>query len=661
VRAVASGALFALATLALGCGSDAAGPPEPACNPLGGSACVLPFPSGIYEKEDSSSASGFRVDIPTGVLPMNADDIRVDPAKWNVYDGWSPNAALVMAWDTGFEPQNLVPPTAPEQSLLDSSPTVIVDLQTGERVPHFAERDEQAIDFGAKDKEIALIIRPVVRLKPKHRYAVGIKKTLKAKGGGELAVTPGFGALVTGGASTSPLIEKVRPRYAEVFAKLAAAGAPKEQLVVAWDFTTRSDELAWRDMIDARDVMLAAAGPDGENIEWTISGVDEVNDATTLRVVRGTIKMPSVLTGTGNDMSVLNRDATGKPKVNGTVPAPFVIVVPKCATEPDRLPMPMVVYGHGLIGSLDEAQGGYPRSFAQRACMAIIATEWRGMSSDDLTAIALALNDINLVDLVMEKLIQGVNQFVMLETLARGQWAKSAMLQEGGKQLFDPSKVHYYGISQGGIFGGTFMAIDPFVERGVLGVPAASYDFIIERSTNWETYRTFTYNSYDENRLYPQILLRLMQMRWDLSDPATFISHLTGDADAPLPGVPKKRMLLHMAKNDSQVANIGAELWARTAGIAVLGPALYPPFQLTVKDGPLTSALTQWDEHREPAPPGGNLTLKDNGTHGSLRRRDKVNEQIIEFFTTGEIVQTCNKSGQPAACDCLTDEVCGPP
>jgi hypothetical protein len=661
--------LYPYASLALGllvaagCGGDDDGGaplvPE-GCNALGGAACAMPFPSSIYEKDDPSTPSGRRVDIAPTALPKNADDVRVDPAPWNRSDGWSPNAALVMAWETGFDPAGLPPADDPAKSLEDTSPTVIVDLETGERVPHFAERDEQAIDYGAPDAEISLIIRPVIRLKPAHHYAVGIKKTLKAKGGGELPIAPGFQALVDGTPTRDALLERARPRYADTFAKLAAAGAPKEQLVVAWDFTTRSDEPAWRDMIDARDAMLAAAGEKGANITWTIDMVEELNDEKTLRVIHGHFDTPSVLSGDGGDQAVLERDATGKVKTNGTVAAPFSIVVPKCATDPANLPMPMVVYGHGLIGSLGEATGGYPRTFAQRACMAIIATEWRGMSSADLTAIALALNDINKVDLVMEKLVQGVNQFVMLEQLARGQWAQSPMLQEGGKQLLDGSKVHYYGISQGGIFGGTFMAVDPFVERGVLGVPAASYDYIIERSTNWQTYRVFVYNSYSDDRRYPQILLRLIQMRWDLSDPATYVGHLTGDAEPTLPGVPAKQMLLHVAMGDSQVANIGADLWARIAGIKVLGPAIYTPYLLEVADGPLTSALTQWDEHREPLPPGGNYTAEDNGTHGTLRKREKVNDQIVTFFQTGEIVQTCTMGGTPVACDCTTDEICGP-
>jgi hypothetical protein len=658
---LSSAALVLVGAIAAGCGDSRTKVAEPGCNALGGGACVLPFPSAIYETEDSASPTGRRVDIPEGVLPKNGNGARVDPAPFNKMDGWSPNIALLMAWQGGFDPAGLVPQSDPAASLEAASPTVVVDMETGERVPHFAEKDAEAIDLGAPESEIALIIRPVVRLQPGHHYAVGVRKTLKAVGGGDLPTSHGFQAILDDKKTSDERLEKNRAAFDDIFAKLEAAGVPKTDLVVAWDFHTRSDESAESDLVEARDALLAAAGENAEDVTYTIDSDGPSDDTTnTLRIVRGTIDFPSVLTGDGGAASVLNRGANGKPAVNGTVKDEFSIVIPACASDPANLPLPMVVYGHGLIGSLAEATGGYPRKFGQLSCMAVIATEWRGMEEDDLTAIALALSDINKQDYVMEKLVQGINQFVILELVARKKWATAPEFRQDGMPLLDPTKVFYYGISQGGIFGGTFMAIDPFVTRGVLGVPAANYNFIIERSTNWQTYRVFVYNAYTDNRIEPQILLGLMQARWDLTDPITHISHITGDVKAPYHDTPPKQVLLQMAFGDAQVNNIGAELWARTAGIPVLGPALYTPFLVEVASGPLSSALTQWNEHRLPLPPEANICTEDNGTHGSLRKRDKVNEQIIHFFETGEIVDTCLSGGVEVACDCTTDEICGP-
>jgi hypothetical protein len=205
------------------------------------------------------------------------------------------------------------------------------------------------------------------------------------------------------------------------------------------------------------------------------------------------------------------------------------------------------------------------------------------------------------------------------------------------------------------------MAVDPFVTRGVLGVPAANYTYYLERSTNWPLYRQFLTNAYPDDPLAIQVLLILMQTWWDKSDPSSYVSHLTGAVEPPLRGVPPKQILMQMAVGDCQVGNIGTEWEARVMGVPVLGPALYAPYGVPEETGPLSSALTIWDEHKVPVPPLTNSSApEDNRTHGTLRKRGATNEQIRIFMQTGEIVQTCSSGGAPAACDCVDDLVCGP-
>ncbi len=660
-----------LSIAACGGGDDAKPkqpPPVPAgCNALGGSACVMPWPSAIYEKDDAASPTGHRLDIPDGVLPMNDKGVRPGVARYNVMDGWSANIPLLMAWETGFDPAPLPTPTDPGKSLDASSPTVVIDLATGERVAHFAEADLEARDIElGPPSQVALIIRPLVRLTPGKRYAVGIRKSLKAKGGGELPVTPHFQALVDGKPSGDERIERVRASYDDIFARLEAAGVPRADLVVAWDFTVRTDEPVYRDLLDGRDAMLAAIG-DGTGWKLTVTGdAPGMEPENAARVVEGTFDVPNLLSGDGGDDAVLYRGADGHVAVNPDKPrlqARFAVVIPRCA-ETAPLPLPIVVFGHGLVGSIGEAESGYVPYFAQRECFAIVATEWRGMSSGDLNIVGQVLGDVDQVDKIMEKLVQGVNQFVALETVTRLVWAKDALFKgRGGASLLDPDKMYFYGLSQGSIFGGSFMAIDPYITRGVMGVPASNFSMIIERSTNWGVYRLFIYRAYTSNLLDPQILLTLAQTGWDLTDSITHVSHLTGDVDARYKNVPRKQILMQMSFGDSSVNNLGAELWARTAGIKVLEPALYTPYAVatTADPGPDGSALTQWDEHRLPRPPGGNVTPDENQTHGSLRARDKINDQIQHFFTTGEIIPVCKMGDQVVACDCTTDEICGPP
>jgi hypothetical protein len=171
-------------------------------------------------------------------------------------------------------------------------------------------------------------------------------------------------------------------------------------------------------------------------------------------------------------------------------------------------------------------------------------------------------------------------------------------------------------------------------------------------------------NAYPDSKLVQQLNMGFIQMAWDLIDPITHVGHVTGTAGTVYPDTAAKQVLLHVAVGDSQVANIGADLMARTMGLDVLAPHLdsYPLYLLDATPGPLSSAATYWDEHMDPDPPLGNRANSvDNGTHGSLRFRAAAITQIIDFFQTGEINQTCTLGGVAAACDCTTDEVCGPP
>ena len=92
----------------------------------------------------------------------------------------SPSASIFTAFPVRVDPANLVGWADYPDSLTDASPTVVLDMETGMRVAHFAEVDANA-DSSLDDQ--ALYIRPAYRLRPAARYAVAIRKTLKAEDG----------------------------------------------------------------------------------------------------------------------------------------------------------------------------------------------------------------------------------------------------------------------------------------------------------------------------------------------------------------------------------------------------------------------------------------------------------------------------------------------
>ncbi|MEI2697230.1 MAG: transglycosylase family protein [Microthrixaceae bacterium] len=105
--------------------------------------CLLPFPSDTYTVDDPATGTGRRVALPQGML-ANVDGQTVDPTAWNRNDGFSPNTPI-LAYVPGIDPDATALPSEGDIgfSLTDESATVIVDLDSGQLVPHWAEMDLQ--------------------------------------------------------------------------------------------------------------------------------------------------------------------------------------------------------------------------------------------------------------------------------------------------------------------------------------------------------------------------------------------------------------------------------------------------------------------------------------------------------------------------------------
>nr|MBA3501023.1 hypothetical protein [Deltaproteobacteria bacterium] len=450
----------------IGCGGDGGSAVAPECNALGSTGCVLPWPSAVYQREDTTSPTGFRLDLPLGALPVNFDGIEIDPARINQRTGFSPMSQVLLTFPGGVDGANLVGAGDIAASVTDASPTVIVDMATGERVAHFAEVDVNELD---KPEEQVLYLRPAVRLKGNTRYAVAIKKTLRDKAGGELPSPAGFRAMQGGDASGHARLDHVRARFPEMFAALATAGIAKDDLVVAFDFDTADDDTLMADPLAARDAAMAVVG-NGDGISYTVKSEMMNPEAGIARIIRLEYVTPQIadLTGKG-----FHRGSDGKVMVNGTTTTIASIVVPSCATTGNKAGI--VIYGHGFFGGLDESTGGYIRSFAKATCNVVVGGLWRGMSADDVADAVLALNDLNKMHGFGERVWQGMVDFMTLTKLARGKLATEVL---GG--VVDPARTWYYGISQGHILGSTFFAYDPTLTRAVLAVGGANWAVMFE-------------------------------------------------------------------------------------------------------------------------------------------------------------------------------------
>lgn len=631
------------------CSGDTALPIEAQCNPLGVNHCMTPWPSSVFEVDDATTPTGRHLAIPATTLPTNFDGDQIDPAGWNKADGFSPAAPMVMSFPGGVSVDGLPPADNMDVSLQPDSPTVIIDMTDGnKRIAHFAELDAQA---AATPDSQALFIRPAMRLTGGHRYAVAITNKVKAQDGGELPVPPGFAALRDGKHTDHALLETERPRLKEALDALDEAGFPAADLVVAWDFTVASDDFIHRDMIAARDRAVAAL--DTHPIAFTIATDEVPGDGTQIkRKITGTLDAPLFLTKDGKFVpgTAIARDGDDLPALQGWYQIPFSAIVPACAyTSP--APVPMVIYGHGLMGSSNEATGGVQSQTAAEDCLVIVGTDMRGMSTPDLPNVVSTLNDLNNSDQVFEVLEQGLVNHITLVRAMRTTFAQSLFVDasQNGKSLVDPQKVYYYGLSQGGIFGTAVMAYEPTMQRAVLGVGGANYSVLLDRSADWPQYRTILSGGYTD-ALDDTLAIGLCQMRWDKVEGSGVVNTvLNGAPTAPI----AKQLLMEIALSDEQVPNLGSYWQARSMGIPVLGPTPVTPWGLQVQASPLeagASAILIMDGGA-PAAPTTNIPAPkiDPSMHDLTRTQPATRRQIKQFFETGQIVNECN-----GVCTCQT-------
>jgi hypothetical protein len=338
----------------------------------------------------------------------------------------------------------------------------------------------------------------------------------------------------------------------------------------------------------------------------------------------------------------MNLDANGVPMQNGTATAPFIVNIPR-STVVDGVAHPArpVVYGHGLFGDGTEVNAGHLRAFSNRVNIMFAGTDWIGMAEDDLMPVQRMIRNLSDFSIIPDRLQQAMLNFILLGRLmtAEDGFVTHEAFQLNGMPLIDRSELFYYGLSQGGIQGGTYLALSPDIKRGVLGVGASNYSILLQRSIDFAPFQ-FILNGFYSDQLERALLYPLLQMVWDRAEPDGYLSHLVAD---PLPGSPAKKVLLQPGLHDSQVATLGSEIQARSLGIPAMAPSAVPAFQIAEMEPPFDgSAYVPYDVGGAAPPLTNTPPTSDNGVHEAVRRLTAAQDQIDAFLRTdGQVVNFC--------------------
>ncbi len=638
------GLACSLVVLGVSCGDEparkAAGPtvevpPIPdGCNPLAADAdCLLPYPSDFFRTDDPAGGRK-RVSIPGGAIPKTRDGLPLDFLSTHPADGFSVLPPILALFPGGVDPASLLFHTADvTRSLGGDATTVLLRADTGERILHFAELDPEA----DADARRALVIRPLVRLDNDARYVVAVRG-LKDRAGAPVPPPAGFRALRDRASNLPAALGALAARYEiDVFAPLERAGVPRTELILAWDFTVRSEADATGDLLTIREDLrtrLDAAPP-----AITIKSIKQNPAPHIARLVEGTVQVPLYVNST-EPAAALRRDAAGKPVAEGTAEVPFSMIIPPSVTA-GGAPARLLQFGHGFFGDRGEIVDSFVPEFADRSRLVVFGTDWWGMSKADITPILTAISDQPAEAFrFADRVAQGMANAIVMARAAKG--PLHDLVRAGGPALWETQNLYFYGISQGAILGGSYLAISPDVDRAVLSVGGCAFSFMMFRARPFYAFLAVL-RSYIQSPLDLQKLTTLSQTTFDRFDPITFAPRALA---RPWPGArPDRRLLFQVGRGDTQVPNLAAELYTRALGIPQLGPTEREVPALPLATAPHDGSGLQYFFFGIDPLPDTIATPADDGNevHEAVRRLAAGQAQIDRFLRpAGRIEQSCD-------------------
>jgi hypothetical protein len=634
-----------------------------ACDPLDPAQCMLPYPNDWFTKPDPTSSTGRRLDLVVAGMPHNTAGKPIETQELNRSDGFSAGAQILTVVPGMTSNADLVPSGLPPVTdlSLNNGPdpgVVLLDTRTGEHVPVWVEVDQYTQESGPTSTGTVqqdLMIHPAANLIDGDRYIVALRH-LHTDSGSIAQASAAFAAYRDGTASASD----ARTAHMEnLFSTLQRAGVARDNLYLAWDFTTASTKNVTGRLLAIRDAAFAQLGDTtpadsvvgGASPAFTVDAVTNYTasqDAKVARRVTGHFTVPcyiaptcdppqkcdSISQGIVDDcptpgqfaLDPTNPDAVPTQTPGQTYQANFICNVGRSAFENHQRER-AVEYGHGLFGGAGEVNSDPQQTMAENYGMMYCATDWFGMASADVPNAVIALTDLSHFPVITDRVQQGELDFLYLARLMvhpLGFGSNAAFQFADGASLIDTTQPYYDGNSQGGIYGGTVCAVSIDVRRCTLGVLGMNYSVLLPRSSDYvATHQLSDPNAFNPtdptgsigysqilDTAYPDqsqrmVILDLIQTLWDRSDPNGYASHMRSG----LPHTPTHELLLQPAYGDHQVANITAETEARTIGAYGLRPAV-----VSGRLGPYVDPF--WGIAQAPAPlpcDGSLITMFDTG------------------------------------------------
>lgn len=496
----------------------------------------------------ASTGRGFlaNFDLTAGKIPTATDlllsgttDLTLnipvpDPADFsnprvaiNALDGFSTIAPVTTTFSSAIDRSTLTPTTVRMFEVTLS--TLGGTKPVGGPVSAVTRAMTFGVEFVATLSSVdatdsTLVILPLAPLKPRTSYLVALTSGIKSTDGRSAMAADNYLAAKTTPNSLvgtpAAALEPVRQLVQAQEAALARFGVDPAPVVLSWVFTTQSVGVV---LNTVRSLVQTTAPASSVLFDTTADSPFGAAD-----LYAGTVQVPYYLTAAAhaNDTAPLGTwwqaanplgganhltFANPLPVATSTETIPLLASIPK-GPKPEGGRWPVVIYQHGitsnrgtLVAIADSlAAAGFAAVAIDLPLHGVTGAETNGTAAFRMAGSERTF-DLDLVNnttgapgpdgLIDSSGTHFINLSSLLTTRDNGRQAVAdlfvltkaleTMDYDGGGADFDTAKACFVGHSLGGMVGGTFLALEPGVNAGVLGMPGGAVAKLLDGSASF--------------------------------------------------------------------------------------------------------------------------------------------------------------------------------
>jgi pimeloyl-ACP methyl ester carboxylesterase len=406
----------------------------------------------------------------------------LDLVAQNDLDGFATNGAAFFRFSAPLSSRSL--PATPQASLEPGAAAFWINIdkaspEYGQRVPLSFKFNAIAGRYAGENLLAVLPVHGFVLL-PKTRYAVVLTEGVLDEGDISVQADRDFRPLLSADKPRDARLDKAHSIYAPLRSYIAEQNLTG--VVCAAVFTTGSPTGL---TVKAREVVQRLAAPQASELKVA-------NEYDLFYELRGSYEAPNFQKGdppysTPADGGQIELNVAGEPVVARTESMRFAISIPKGTMPPTG--WPVVLYAHGTGGDYrTPVKNGVAKNLAEvKDASGKVITQFAVIGIDQVlhgprapsgTSVELAFFNFNNPAASVSNVLQGgIDNFQLLR-LVKGLTFDSVPWMEGkagegtnvdfGQTSFDPQRIYFFGHSQGGLTGPSFLAAEPEIKGAVL-------------------------------------------------------------------------------------------------------------------------------------------------------------------------------------------------